>query len=102
VLVAAKLAGGLPCAAAQCWLAGLMPSEALAAGGWPHEPWRSLAESAAVRLLVDPLLRGSLVARVVVTDSSVQVKVKVTLQPKVCLSWCRAPSGAYDQIFLLV
>jgi hypothetical protein len=36
--------------------------------GWPDEPWRSLAESAAVPLLVDSLLQCSLGASVVVID----------------------------------
>jgi hypothetical protein len=46
--------------------------------GWPDERWRSLAESAAVLLLVDPLSRCSLGVSIVVidaTDASVRVKV---------------------------
>jgi hypothetical protein len=47
--------------------------------GWPGEHWQSLAEMAAVLLLVDSLLERSLDASVVVTDASVKVKVKVML-----------------------
>jgi hypothetical protein len=46
VLVVARSAGGIPCMAAWCWLAGRMPSKALAAAGWPDERWQSTAESA--------------------------------------------------------
>lgn len=52
VLVVARSAGGLPCMAAQCWLAGGMPSKALAVAGWPDERWQSMAESTAVLLLL--------------------------------------------------
>jgi hypothetical protein len=32
----------------------------------------------------------------------VKVKVKVTLRLMVSQSWCKAPSGAHDQIFITV
>jgi hypothetical protein len=47
---------------------------------WPDERWRSLAESAAVLLLVDSLLRCSPDASIVVTDASVsEVRIFILL-----------------------
>jgi hypothetical protein len=31
-----------------------------------------------------------------------ETRVRVTLRLTVSLSWCRAPSGAHDQIFILI
>jgi hypothetical protein len=49
---------------------------------------------------------GCINPRILDLGTQVKVKVKVTLQlmisQSVCLSWCRAPSGDHDQIFLLV
>jgi hypothetical protein len=53
----------------------LLPQRLTCAGdseaGWPDERWRSLAESAAVVLLVDSLLLCSLDASIVATDACV-------------------------------
>jgi hypothetical protein len=59
--------------------------------GWPDERCRSLVESAAVLLLLDLLLQCSLDARIVVTDvsdASIKVIAKVTLQLTVSQSIC--------------
>jgi hypothetical protein len=51
-------------------VAGTGCGEAPATAGWPDKHWQSLAESAAVLLLVDLLLQCCLDASVVVTDAS--------------------------------
>lgn len=55
---------------------GASGGEAPLAAGWPDDRWRSLPESAAVRPLVDSMLRCSLEASVYVTDASVKSKSK--------------------------
>jgi hypothetical protein len=32
----------------------------------------------------------------------VRVTLRLTVSQSVCLSWCRAPSWAHDQIFILI
>jgi hypothetical protein len=61
--------------------------------GWSDERWRSLAESALGAATSKTRCCGA------VTDAS--VRVRVTLRLTVSLSWCRAPSRAHDQIFIL-